>query len=184
MHLPTLSRRLAPDGGRVTDRQHAHDRAHGRPPESFKARQTEIYRGESRRGDTRQQGATEDKQREDRETREGHGWPRAWGVVEEGNGEEHDSRQPGRTHRRQHGTSHGDGETTGHNRRHTVSTEHTTDRQKEGREQTEKRVCNIFKGEKRGETPLRLANTHKSMYIRFTQYRGVLAVYCTFFYIY
>ena len=55
-----------------------------------------------------------------------------------------------------------------------------------GREQGEterKRVCNIFKGEKERKTPPRLAKACKCVYIHFTQYRGVSAVYCTFFYI-
>ena len=42
----------------------------------------------------------------------------------------------------------------------------------------------IFKGEKERKTPLRLAKACKRAYIHFTQYRGVVAVYCTFFYIY
>ena len=50
--------------------------------------------------------------------------------------------------------------------------------------QAGKRVCNIFKGEKGGKTPMRLAKACKCVYIHFTQYRGVWAVYCTFFFIY
>ncbi len=57
-----------------------------------------------------------------------------------------------------------------------------------GREQAEnrrkeKRVCNIFKGERREKTPLGLTNTCKHVHIYCTKYRGVWAVYCTFFYI-
>ena len=48
----------------------------------------------------------------------------------------------------------------------------------------QKKVCNIFKGEKREKTPSRLAKAYKCVHIHFTQYRGVSAVYCTFFYIY
>ena len=57
------------------------------------------------------------------------------------------------------------------------------------REQTENRQTDrkkeyiIFKGEKREKTPLRLAKACKCVYIHITQYRGVVAVYCTFFYI-
>ena len=56
-------------------------------------------------------------------------------------------------------------------------------RQGSGREQEKKKVCNIFKGERERKTPMRLAKACKCVYIHFTQYRGVVAVYCTFFYI-
>ena len=52
------------------------------------------------------------------------------------------------------------------------------------REQTDrKKEYIIFKGDKERKTPLRLANTCKRVHIHITQYRGVSAVYCTFFYI-
>lgn len=53
-----------------------------------------------------------------------------------------------------------------------------------GREQTEKKYVIYLRERRRRKTPLRLANTYKSVYIHITQYRGVSAVYCTFFYIY
>ena len=66
--------------------------------------------------------------------------------------------------------------------------EHEGDTRQRGgnreRADRQKKVCNIFKGEKERKTPLRLANAHKCMYIHITLYRGVVAVYCTFFYIY
>ena len=52
------------------------------------------------------------------------------------------------------------------------------------REQTEKKeIYKYLREKKREKTPLRLAKACKCVYIHFTQYRGVSAVYCTFFYI-
>ncbi len=49
--------------------------------------------------------------------------------------------------------------------------------------QTEKKEYVIFKGDKERKTPPRLAKACKCVHIHITQYRGVWAVYCTFFYI-
>ena len=55
-----------------------------------------------------------------------------------------------------------------------------------GREQTDrkKEIYKYLREKKREKTPLRLAKACKCVYIHFTEYRGVVAVYCTFFYIY
>lgn len=89
-----------------------------------------------------------------------------------------------RREERQEGERNTDGHAPGEWRR---GTERDTAAEREQGEngQTEKKEIHKYLRERRrGKTPLRLANTCKCVCIHFTEYRGVLAVYCTFFYIY